>query len=102
MSIRVMVVEPDKPPYVLEIPNGLKAMQDLVGGYIETVTLSGTAVLVRNEYGKFMGLKPNRMLNNDMLAGTFFVSGYRLGEFISISPQDIEKYETEFDCFLIM
>lgn len=37
--MKVLVVEPLKPCYVREI-EGLKAMQDLVGGHIEAIYLS--------------------------------------------------------------
>jgi len=68
-------------------------MQELVGGYIETVILSPTAVLVCNEEGKILGLKPNRMFNNDILVGTFFIAGFKGEGFKSISQQNIERYK---------
>ena len=41
------------------IPNTLKALQEAVGGYIETVTLDNGLVLICNEEGNLLGLPHN-------------------------------------------
>ena len=97
MNIKVLVVEPGKEPYVSELSNELKPMQELVGGYIETVTLSPDAVLICNEEGKLNGLKANRRLGGDILVGTFFISGTYGEDFISLCGYDIKKYTKLFE-----
>lgn len=49
----------DEEPVVQEINNTLEDMQRYVMGYIETVTLSETAMLVCNEEGKLIYSKQN-------------------------------------------
>ena len=72
--IRVLVVEPQKIPYLKEIRNDFRAMQEVVGGPIEYVYLTDEAHIYCNEEGKLMGLTGNRrMENGDVLAGTFFI-----------------------------
>ena len=49
--MKVYIKEPGKKPKVTDIENTLKALQEIVGGYIETVTLSDRSVLIVNEEG---------------------------------------------------
>ena len=93
--IKVLMFELGKEPFAIEIQNELKPMQDMVGGYIEAVYISRTAVLVCNEEGKLLGLKPNRAVNGDMIVGPFFIAGYGGDEFASISDSDLKKYKTK-------
>jgi len=95
-EIKVLMIEPKKEPYVTEIGDDLKSMQKAVGGYIETVPLSGTAVLVCNEEGKLLRMEVSRRLVDDILLGTFFVAGYKEDEFTDLSDADIEKYTQLF------
>lgn len=41
------------------VPNKLDVLQQLVGGYIETVTIAPDAVIICNEEGRILGLDPN-------------------------------------------
>lgn len=41
------------------IPNNLRLLQQLVGGYIETVTLATDTCVICNEEGRIMGMQPN-------------------------------------------
>ena len=82
--MKVLVVEPLKPCYVREI-EGLKAMQDLVGGHIEAIyPYEEPVAIIANEEAKLLGLPFNRPLLDehgvpyDIVCGTFFVAG--LGE----------------------
>ena len=83
--MKVLMVEPGKVPYEKEIGDGLKALQDAVGGYIQAVyPYEDPVALVCNEEGKLEGLPLNRALRTedgeiyDIIAGNFFICG--LGE----------------------
>lgn len=52
---------PGEEPEMREIDNTLTALQALVGGYIETVRLSKSIVIVINEEGRLRGMKPNAL-----------------------------------------
>lgn len=54
--MRVLIVQPQIRPYVAEIEEGLKPMQEIVGGSIEMVDLDDNTSLVCNEEGKIRGL----------------------------------------------
>lgn len=59
--MRVLMVEPGKPPYETELKDGLKSMQKAVGGYIEgCYPFEDPVALICNENGKVDGLPLNR------------------------------------------
>ena len=64
--MKVLMVEPGKVPYEKEIGDGLKALQDAVGGYIQAVyPYEDPVALVCNEEGKLEGLPLNRALRTE-------------------------------------
>ena len=55
-EIRVVIIEPGEPSYRKIIPNTLEAFQEIVGGYIEVVSLPGNIRMIINEEGKLLSL----------------------------------------------
>jgi hypothetical protein len=101
--IQIVVVEPNRKPYVKEIPNTLEAMQDIVGGWIENVTIGETVKGARvgitlNEEGKLQDLPFNRrIIHFDVLVGTFFITAYNLaGDNVSLSNEECDMYIKRF------
>lgn len=70
-KIRVLLVEPNKEPKQVKIPHTLKELQNAVGGLIEFVQLDYNTDLISNDEGKILNLELNRVLGNDIIAGTF-------------------------------
>lgn len=95
-KIRILIVEPDKEPYKKKIPHTLKDMQKVVGGLIEIVELEYNVELICNEEGKIYNLPMNRAIQNDIVAGTFFIAGQHNGETISLSKKQIKRYKDIF------
>lgn len=98
--IKVLLVRPMRRPYPVEVENTLCAMQELVGGYIETIGL-GDAILVCNEEGRIIPLAPNRELKSedgstDLIHGPFFVCGSDGDEFTSLSDDLMISYGARF------
>jgi len=87
-QIKVLVYEPSKPGEMIEIDDELKAMQRIVGGYIEQVHIPALAkhwlFVICNEEGRLIGLPPNR----SDLVGTFFVVRALGTEYVSITDAD--------------
>lgn len=84
MAMRVVYKEPGKAAVVRIINGSLRDMQELVGGYIETIKgvlpeSRGKFVYVMNEEGKVRNLLPNRALYDhhgyifDVICGPYFV-----------------------------
>ena len=91
--IKVVLVEVNKNPVIKEIDNSLKGLQAIVKGYIESVSLppyDRQLVLICNEEGKLIGLPPNRLLGNDVIMGTFFITKSNdEGDFVSLDDDDL-------------
>lgn len=89
-KIKVYVAEPgtDDLQECL-IDNTLEAMQNIVGGYLETVTLDKDVVLICNEEGRLMNLQPSVCIHGITYVGTVILAGYDSdGEFRSL-PADL-------------
>jgi len=100
-QIRVLLVEPGKAPRIVEVENELRAMQDLVGGFIEAVPMNiPGVVLVCNGEGKIRGDDPNRFADLGgrigCVYGTFFICGSEGEEFASLSPGEEHAYMDMF------
>lgn len=100
-GLKVVIVEPEKEPYVKKLKHSLEAMQEVVGGYIETTrdSLLPGMILVVNEEGKLRGLPMNRCTDCDILFGTFFVCGNGRDDFISLTEQQIEEVKLVYGLF---
>lgn len=89
--MKVIVKEVGKAPQVTEIENTLDTLKELVGGYIETVTLHDDVILICNEEGKLQGLPPNFAIGNDVIVGTvIFVSFDGKEDFTGLNDWQIE------------
>lgn len=102
-KITVLMVEPEKKPYMKEIGADLAAMQAEVGGYIQAVyPYEEPVTLVMDEEAKLTGKQLNRALRDedgdiyDIVAGKFFVVGLGESDFISLDQKYIEKFSELF------
>lgn len=95
-KIRVLIVEPNREPYQKRINHTLEDMQNIVGGLLEYIELEHNVDLIYNEEGKIYNLQMNRAIQNDIIAGTFFIAGQHKGETISLSKKQIKKYKKIF------
>ena len=90
--MKVLLIDPNKPPRPSDIDKTLEAMQSLVGGLIQVVyPFDEPVALVCNEEAKLEGLPPNRALRDeegkiyDIICGTFFLCA---------APPDSENFES--------
>ena len=102
-SMTVLLIQPESYPKEITMDTGLEALQAAVGGYIEVVYPFDDPVgLVVNEEGKINGLPLNRALRDeggaiyDVIAGDFLVVGLTEDSFVSLTPEQLEKYEQHF------
>ena len=100
--LTVLICEPNKEPYPVEIRNCLEAKQSVVGGLIEPVYFSDERVVAFcDEEFLFKDYAPNRMLGETLIQGTFFIVGdaeNEAGEWIEVSltEEQLEKYSKLF------
>ena len=65
--MKIVIKEPGKNPRITEIENKLSALQEAVGGYIETVTLAEDCCIICNEEGRLQGLPYNPDIRRDSI-----------------------------------
>ncbi|HPE08111.1 MAG TPA: DUF3846 domain-containing protein [Saprospiraceae bacterium] len=84
-------VEPERPAYKYTVDNTLQALQHEVGGLIECLDVSDGITFIVNKEDKLDGLRANRRVSGDIIAGTFLIVGtdYKTGEFTSLPPEQI-------------
>lgn len=92
--MKVLKYAVNKEPELIEIENGLEAMQSEVDGYIETVTFpSVNTVLVCNEEGKVKNYPMNALVisNRDeilhVIHGDFFICSFEGDAFSDITVE---------------
>lgn len=98
-KLTVLVVEPEKKPYVKEIDSGLASLQKEVDGYIQSIYPFGEPVaIICDEEAKLKGSPLNRALRDDrghiydVIAGTFLVVGLGAENFTSLNEDQVKKY----------
>lgn len=102
-KIKVLIIEPQKIPYVKEIENVLEELQNIVGGYIEPIyqemTANDNIMLIANEEGKPLNLPFNRFVRGGLdnmpmstIRGTFFLVSSEGEDFVSLPDDMIQKY----------
>ena len=104
--MKVLLVEPNADPRIIEIDGSLASMQELVGGLIEAIyPFNAPVALICNDEGKLIGLPQNRPLKHpetgeiyDIVYGPFFLcSAPADSENFESLPNDlIEKYSKVF------
>lgn len=97
-EFRVLIVEPQKPPYTVEMELDLDVLQTMVGGSIQFAPLDRNTSLYCNAEGKLRGLPGNHRLDNgDIVTGTFVIF-YDDGTGVkaSLTNEQVEKYMRRF------
>ena len=84
MEIKVMYKAVGEPWKEATIANTLEAMQDTVGGNIETVRISKDMVIVCNEGGQIFGLPYNSRVMGVEFCGDIFVVGTKGTDFVDV------------------
>ena len=102
-NIDVLVVEPQKEPYMKTIPDTLESLQKEVGGYIQAVYPWDDPVgIICDEEAKLKGSPLNRALRDedgeiaDIIAGTFMVVGLGKENFASLNDTEAKKFASVF------
>ena len=80
--------KPGCEPELIDIDNTLKALQQEVGGYIETVSIADDVVIICNEEGRLCGLPYNCRFVGVDFVGTILVVGRDRDEFCDVPEAD--------------
>lgn len=94
--LKIVYVEPNRPPFISEIGDDLKSMQKAVGGYIEPIYMGDGTVLVGNEESKLMSMAGSRHIGDSIIAGPFFIVGEDGDDFRSLTDEEAQRYMERF------
>jgi len=90
--MKIIYKAPGQHPREMVVPNELKTLQDLVGGYIETITIDEETVMIVNEEGALRGMPFNVEAWGIPVVGPLIVCG-RDGDEFTDCPISIEHFE---------
>lgn len=82
--MKVILKDPGFPPYLADLPNELKTLQEYVGGYIEAVTLGRDLVVICNEDGRNTGMPSNCVICGVDFVGPVILCSVKGDEFTDI------------------
>ena len=90
-KIKILYKETEKEPKIMEIEDKLEIMQELVDGLIEIIPYNDV-LIVCNDEGKLLNMKPNILFDYDYIAGNCFFVGddYKNAGFKSLTDKQIE------------
>lgn len=94
--MKVVIKNVNERPKVAEIGNDLESMHEIVGGYIESVYIGNNIFMICNEEGKLFDLKPNFVLDGDVVVGNVFFAQADGAEFTDLSDENITIIMNKF------
>lgn len=102
--MRVVIVEPGEDARIADIDNELHALQEAVGGYIETVRPFRERVcMIINEEGKLNGMRRCRVIIDghgrivDFIFGPIILCGVDEEDFCGLTEEQAERYRAILD-----
>ena len=89
--MRVLLKQPGLPTEVIDVANSLEALQGLVDGYIETITLTRHSCCIVNEEGRIRRMLPNFWLNGGLIVGNAVFVGVSGDGFRDLTDDEITQ-----------
>lgn len=80
-KIKIIKKEPGKAPVLTEVENTLEALQEAVGGHIESVTITEDCAVLCDEEGRLKGKGFNCRICGVGFVGTILLVGVKGEEF---------------------
>ena len=101
-KLKILYKKIGREPVVMEIEDTLEKKQELVGGLIEVIPYNDK-LIVCNEEGKIMNLKPNVIFDYDYIAGNFFVvnDDYKNAGIKSLKNYEIEEIKKDLNKYSV-
>lgn len=96
-TIRILLIEPKKEPYILEVENLVKEILNRIGKRMSIIPVETNTVVVLNDKGKLLKqFASNKVMKRKFRATTIIVAKDNLGELCSLTNNQIEKYKDIF------
>lgn len=94
-SIKILVVEPNKEPYIKEIRNSIGEIYGIVYFPFETLEIEKDVALISSLGAKAINDKcfaANRIYKNKIIYSNFVIVAKKGNEFKSLTKEQIEEY----------
>lgn len=91
--MKIIKLMPGEEPERMEVENTLEALQKEVEGKIEAVTVCPDLVILCNEEGLWLMMKPNRVILGHHFVGPVLFVGVDGDKFCSLSEESMEIVE---------
>jgi len=93
---KILIVEPSKEPYTKTVHDIEQELIETVGEELDYFTLKSNIDLVYNAEGKINNLPFNRVIEDDVLCGTFAIVGLFQDDWRSLTSKQIRFYKKLF------
>lgn len=95
--MKIMIIEPNKQPYIEKIWNDLESLRKKIGQEIEVIEYN-KVLIVYNSRGLADNIPVNRYIDDLAIRGTFVITGNNTKEldFESLTEEQIEQYTEMF------
>lgn len=77
----------------IEISGSLESLKEIVGGYIEVVPFAENILMICNEEGKLLELKPNFIYCGDVICGDVLFCSFEGEDFIGLNDYQLKFFE---------
>lgn len=94
MKIKVLLVMPGKEVQIMKTPASIKFIKAFIGDELYEVKLNENTLLIANKKAKIDEF--NRILNGDILLGTFVIITTKKNRRISMNKKNIQKFTNMF------
>ena len=97
--IKILVVEPDKQPYVKEIKNSISEIYGFVYFPFEINEIDKNIILISSLGAKGLNdkiFKANRIYNNKIIYSNFVLIGKNIKDYTSLTEEQIKIYTDMF------
>lgn len=96
-KIKILIIEPKKQPYTLEVKEPVKEILNRIGKRMSIIPVEPNTVVVLNDKEKLMKqFVSNKVIKRKFRATTIIVAKDNLGELCSLTDSQIEKYKDIF------
>lgn len=96
--LTIMLKKVGKSPEIIEIENSIEEKQKLVGGLINVIPYKD-ALIIHNDEGKKLNLKPNLVFDYEYIAGDCIIVGddYYRGGFKSLTKEQVKYLQIDLE-----
>lgn len=94
LKIKALLIMPGKEPQLVKIPSNTKFFKSFIGDNLYKIRLDENALMISDGNASIDDF--NRLLNGDIVLGTFVIVGLKNKHRVSLNKKQIRKYNNVF------